>query len=217
MDYAEAQLDGAPDRVLDLFCGNGALTRRILDRFPEAHVTAVDWDPVHLEIARRTLSAKVEIVEADISRPGWAGAIEPGLDLVVSATAIHWFEQAEINAVYAALAELIREGGLFLNADHLTPAEPRISGLGEELTTTWQQANFANGEETHADFHAAAVADPALRAAAEVRAERFAELGAGDSRMLDLEFHRTALRRAGFREAAEVWRFRDDAVLLALR
>jgi trans-aconitate methyltransferase len=217
LDYAEAQLGGAPDRVLDLCCGNGALTRRVLDRFPETHVTAVDWDPVHLEIARRTLPAKVEIVEADISRPGWAGAIEPGLDLVVSATAVHWFEQAQLNSVYAALAELLREGGLFLNADHLPPDEPRISELGEELTTAWQHSNFANGEETHADFHAAAAADPVLRAAAEVRAERFGEHGTGDSRTLDVQFHRTALRQAGFRETAEVWRFRDDAVLLALR
>ena len=77
--------------------------------------------------------------------------------------AVQWFEQAELNAVYAALAELLREGGLFLNADHLPPAEPRISELGEELTTAWQHANLANGEETHTDFHAAAAADPALR------------------------------------------------------
>jgi hypothetical protein len=96
-------------------------------------------------------------------------------------------------------------------------AEPRISGLGEELTAAWRQANFANDEETHAGFHAAAAADPALRVAAEVWAERFAEHGTGDSRTLDVEFHRTALRQAGFRDAAEVWRVRDDAVLLALR
>jgi SAM-dependent methyltransferase len=216
LDYAEAQL-GAPDRVLDLCCGNGALTRRVLDRFPKANVTAVDWDPVHLEIARRTLPAHVEIVEADISLPGWTSGIEPGLDLVVSATAIHWFEQAELLAIYAVLAELVREGGMFLNADHLPPVEARISELGEELTTAWQDANFANGEETHSGFHSAAAADPALGGAAEVRAERFAEHGTGDSRTLDVEFHRTALREAGFREAAEVWRFRDDAVLLALR
>jgi trans-aconitate methyltransferase len=217
LDYAEAQLGAAPDRVLDLCCGNGALTRRVLDRFPSACVTAVDWDPVHLEIARRTLPVTVEIVEADISRAGWAAGIEAGIDLVVTATAIHWFDQADLVALYGFLAELLREGGLFLNADHLPPPEARIRELGEEMTTAWQDANFANGEETHAGFHAAAAADPALSAAAEVRAERFAEHGTGDSRTLDVEFHRGALRQAGFREAAEVWRFRDDAVLLALR
>ena len=217
LDYAEAQLCGAPGRVLDLCCGNGALTRRVLARFPAAQVTAVDWDPVHLEIARRTLPPGVEIVEADITRRGWADAIEPGLDLVVTATAIHWFRQAELVALYSVLAGLLREGGLFLNADHLPPSEPRIGELGEELTTAWQDANFANGEETHAGFHVAAAADPALRQAAEVRAERFTEHGTGDSRTLDVEFHRVALQEAGFREAAEIWRFRDDAVLLALR
>jgi hypothetical protein len=127
------------------------------------------------------------------------------------------FERDELLTVYAELAKLLREGGLFLNADHLPPAEPRISGLGKELTTAWQDANFANGEETHAAFHAAAAADPTLRSAAEVRAERFPKHGTGDSRTLDVEFHRAALAQAGFCEVAEVWRLRDDAVLLALR
>jgi hypothetical protein len=40
---------------------------------------------------------------------------------------------------------------------------------------------------------------------------------AGDGRTLDVEFHRRALVEAGFPEAAEVWRHREDAVLLAIR
>ena len=55
LDYAQSHLETPEPRVLDLCCGNGALTRRVLERFPDARVTAVDWDPVHLEIARKTL------------------------------------------------------------------------------------------------------------------------------------------------------------------
>jgi hypothetical protein len=39
----------------------------------------------------------------------------------------------------------------------------------------------------------------------------------GDGRTLGVEFHRRALVEAGFREVAEVWRHREDAVLLAIR
>jgi trans-aconitate methyltransferase len=218
LDYAQAQLETAEPRVLDLCCGNGALTRRVLERFPDARVTAVDWDPVHLEIARRTLPERVEIVEADVTRPGWDETIAPGsLELVVTATALHWIDDEPLTALYARLAVLMAEGGLFLNSDHFPQAEPTIRRLSMEQSEAWQEANFAGGEETHSGFHEAAAADADLREASELRARRFAEHVSGDDRPRSVEFHREALHEAGFGEVAEVWRHRDDAVLLALR
>jgi trans-aconitate methyltransferase len=218
LDYAEAQLDTVEPRVLDLCCGNGALTRRVLERFPDARVTAVDWDPVHLEIARKTLPERVEIVEADVTGPGWGDTIAPGsLDLVVSATALHWIDDEPLRALYERLAALIAEGGLFLNSDHFPQAEPTIRRLSESQTEAWQEVNFRGAEETHSGFHEAAAAAPELGEAAELRARRFTEHGSGDRRPRSVEFHRSALREAGFGEVAEVWRHRDDAVLLALR
>jgi trans-aconitate methyltransferase len=215
-DYAEAQLATNEPRVLDLCCGNGALSRRVLARFPEARVRAVDWDPVHLEIARKTLPGEVEIIEADVTQHGWDGTIAPAsLDLVVTATALHWIEDESLSELYERLATLIAPGGIFLNSDHFPQAEPMIRKLSEEQTWAWQEANFQHGEETHAGFHEAALAEPALRGAAELRTERFSPHG--DNPPRDVEFHRAALRASGFGEVAEIWRYRDDAVLLALR
>jgi trans-aconitate methyltransferase len=216
LEYTAAHLGSRP-RVLDLCCGNGALTRRVLASFPDARVTAVDWDPVHLEIARRTLPDEVSIIEADVARVGWSAAVPPELDLVVTATALHWLEQQELVRLYVELAERLAPGGLFMNADHLPPSEGTIRHLGDELTERWQEANFAEGEETHTGFHEAAAADPALREAAALRSQRFAEHGSGDSRSATVGFHRAALLEAGFREVAEVWRHRSDAVLVAVR
>ena len=216
LDYAEAQLESV-GRVLDLCCGNGALSRRVLERFPTARVTAVDWDPVHLEIARRTLPDRVELVEADVAHDGWSAQIEPALDLVVTATALHWLDRDDLVRLYGELGRLVVPGGMFMNADHLPQSAPTIRALSEELTESWQDANFAGGDETHGGFHEAAAADPVLRAAAELRAERFPPHEAGDGRTLAVDFHRGTLLEAGFREVAEVWRHRDDAVLVAIR
>jgi trans-aconitate methyltransferase len=218
LDYAQAQLETAEPGVLDLCCGNGALSRRVLERFPAARLTAVDWDPVHLEIARNTLPERVEIVEADVTEPGWDNTIPPdSVDLVVSATALHWIDDEPLTALYERLAALMAEGGLFLNSDHFPQAEPTIRRLSESQTEAWQEANFRGGKETHAGFHEAAAAASELSAAADLRARRFAEHVSGDHRPRSVEFHRSALREAGFGEVAEVWRHRDDAVLLALR
>jgi trans-aconitate methyltransferase len=218
LDYAEALLGTDGPRVLDLASGNGALTRRVLERFPSARVTAVDWDPVHLEIARQTLPSEVEIVEADVTTAEWSDRIDAGsLDLVVSATALHWLEPGDLERLYVRVGGLVRPGGVFANADHMPPAEPTIARVGEQLTDAWQDRNFAAGEETHDAFHEAAAAAPELAEAAAVRATRFAPHDDGDHLTQNVEFHRDALRRAGFDEVAEVWRHRNDAVLLAKR
>lgn len=218
LDYAQALLPTQKPRVLDLCCGNGALSRRVLARFPGARVTAVDWDPVHLEIARQVLPDEVKIVEADVTTRDWSDALgADSVDLVVSATALHWLERAALEDLYGRLAVLAAPGGIFVNADHLPPEEPTIARVGEELTDAWQDANFAHGEETHDGFHEAAAAAPELRAASELRARRFGPHDEGDSRTQDIGFHRAALRQAGFVEVTEVWRHRNDAVLLAYR
>jgi hypothetical protein len=153
-----------------------------------------------------------------VTRPRWDDTIAPGsLQLVVSATALHWIDDEPLTALYERLAALMAEGGLFLNSDHFPQAEPAIRRLSESQTEAWQEANFRGGEETHLGFHEAAAATPELSEAAELRARRFAEHVSGDHRPRSVEFHRSALREAGFGEVAEVWRHRDDAVLLALR
>ncbi|MDN5915253.1 MAG: class I SAM-dependent methyltransferase [Pseudonocardia sp.] len=48
------RLGAAPGRLLDLACGPGSLARRAVRRFPGAEVVGVDFDPVMLELARRT-------------------------------------------------------------------------------------------------------------------------------------------------------------------
>ena len=44
----------ANPNALDLGCGPGSLSKRFLDKFPGGHVTAIDYDPVTLEIFRNT-------------------------------------------------------------------------------------------------------------------------------------------------------------------
>ncbi|HEV7625916.1 MAG TPA: class I SAM-dependent methyltransferase, partial [Streptomyces sp.] len=51
LDMVEA-LVGPEARVLDLACGTGSISDRLLRRFPAARSTGVDLDPALLTIAR---------------------------------------------------------------------------------------------------------------------------------------------------------------------
>src|SRR4029077_611027 len=63
---AVAAFAGPDPRVLDLGCGPGSLSARVLDRVPGASVVAIDADPVLLAIGRGALGTRkrLEFVDA---------------------------------------------------------------------------------------------------------------------------------------------------------
>lgn len=92
LDMVEAAVGPEP-RVLDLACGTGSITDRLLRRFPGATSTGVDLDPALLAIARGYFAGdeRVSFVTADLKDPGWAGLLPYGsYDAVLTATALHW-------------------------------------------------------------------------------------------------------------------------------
>ena len=62
-----------PDRVLDIGCGGGANVMRFLNRYPDAHVTGMDYSAISVKSARKRNRAAIqagrcEIIQADVSR-----------------------------------------------------------------------------------------------------------------------------------------------------
>jgi SAM-dependent methyltransferase len=203
-------------RILDLCCGNGSISRRLLDRFPDAQIVAVDLDPVHLEIGRRTLGDRVTWLEADLRGDRWFEELATqGFDAVVTATALHWLEPHDLVRLYARLAGLLREGGLFLDADHHGVDSPVVAATAWELLRRWQDVQLATGEG-HGEYHTSAHAEPELAALAEERERRFADRTGTDEGAPSAAFHREALLAAGFREVGEVWRYLSDSLIMAV-
>jgi len=204
-----------PRRVLDLGCGNGALSRRLLERYPDVSIVAVDMDPVHLELGRRTLGTRIDWRDGDLRGDGWDAGLDPGsFDAAVSATALHWLQSPDLVRLYRRLANLLRENGLFLNADHQPVGSPTIARESADLLERWQDVRL-EGQEDHAGFHAAAAADPTLASFAQERERRFADKPPGDEP--GIAFHHEALLTAGFSEAGEAWRFLSDTIHVAVR
>ena len=79
--------------ALDLACGPGSISQRLLARFPQACSVAVDIDPILLLLGRQVLGdmqGRLRWVEADISEPSWYSQLgEEQVDAVVSTTALH--------------------------------------------------------------------------------------------------------------------------------
>lgn len=153
--------------------------------------------------------------DADLRSREWATGLEPAsFGAVLSATAIHWFQPEEVVALYRTLAQLLREGGVFANADHLPVSSERIASVSEELLEGWQEARLAEGEDYYA-YRDALRDDTTLQPLVDEGDRRFADKPPGIA--ASIAFHCEALRVAGFSTADEVWRHHSDAILVALR
>ncbi len=202
-------------RVLDLACGCGSITSRILRRIPDVQVVAADIDPVLLRIAEGVFEgdARVALSEVDLRRPNWPTLLPSSeFDAIVTATALHWLEPDQLADVYRALTGLLRPGGLFADADQVplaaTPALdraaaaliPESAGDGEGWEEWWERV----------------AKDSDFTELLEERNQRFGGVLHPAEFTPTADWHLEALAEAGFSEAAVVWRHGAAAVVAAL-
>ncbi|MBA2348502.1 MAG: class I SAM-dependent methyltransferase [Solirubrobacterales bacterium] len=112
--------------VLDLGCGTGALAAMVADAHPAARLTLLDGAPAMVEAAAAALGPRtVASVVQDFGAPLPAGPF----DAVVSALAIHHLDDAGKRSLYDRAFEVLRPGGVFVNAEQVLGATPALDTL----------------------------------------------------------------------------------------
>ena len=223
LDAVEA-LVGQEFVALDLASGPGAISQRLLARFPHAHSVAVDYDPSLLALGQGALGTqdgRLRWVEADLRDPAWVERLgEERVDAVLSTTALHWLDAGTLARLYQQLGQLVRPGGVFLNGDHMRfpPHMPSLQTVVEYVTRRQRDIGPDGRGENHwrrwwSDF----AQQPGMAPLVAERDRRFSEHTADEDTAPIAEFHAAALRNAGFREVGLIWRQPDDGVLLAVR
>ncbi|GAA4556947.1 class I SAM-dependent methyltransferase [Planotetraspora kaengkrachanensis] len=107
-------VEAAPHEIVDLGCGTGAGTFVLLDRFPEAHVIAVDSSAEHLHRLREKACAegvqeRVHTVQADLDAADWPHLGTP--DLVWASASMH--HMADPHRTLRTVHDVLAPGGLF--------------------------------------------------------------------------------------------------------
>jgi trans-aconitate methyltransferase len=223
LDVLDAVL---PDEfvALDLACGPGAISQRLLARFPRARCVAVDMDPVMLAIGRGALGdrdGRLRWVDADLATPAWVDAVgEAQVDAALSTTALHWLSATELVELYRSVAALVRPGGVFLNGDNMDfgPRMPTLQRIAADARDRgWSDASFAaRGIETSEQWWNDLEREPSM---APLIAERTRRLASKERPAWTptYDLHVAALRDAGFHEAASIWQSGTDRVVVAVR
>lgn len=124
---------GQEFRYINLGAGPGNLDEVLLEQFRGAQATLVDGSLAMLAEARRRLGRfedRVELVQANLTSPEWAGAVRGPFDVAVSTIALHNLrDPGRLRQLYAEIYRLLGGGGLFLNLDYVRIARPSLVPL----------------------------------------------------------------------------------------
>ncbi|MDJ0909598.1 MAG: class I SAM-dependent methyltransferase [Woeseiaceae bacterium] len=116
-------------KVLDLGVGTGAFSLKLLDRFPNSEIVAIDGSSSMLELARARLHEhlhRVELVVSDF-RAIPETLLEPDtFDVVISSYALHHLDADDKAAVLGSVVAALKTGGWLLNADLVVANSPDV-------------------------------------------------------------------------------------------
>jgi len=209
-------------RVLDLGSGPGSLSVRILRRFPEGRVAALDYDPVVRAIGEGALGdegGRLEWIDVKLGRPGWESVLRGRhYDAAVSTTALHWLTRPELRRLYLGLGRVVRRGGVFLNGDRMPwgRRERELAALGEKVRKVRAPVRKSRGSWNAWDrWWRDARRVPELREAFRDHDRRSASHP--EHGELTIDDHLAGLRAAGFATVGVIWQDFDNRVLYARR
>jgi malonyl-CoA O-methyltransferase len=128
-DLAQRQRPGGVERILEIGCGTGFLTRDIQARWPGAELVVTDIAPAMLDKAAAGGLVAGTFLAMDGEQPAFEG---PWFDLILSSLAFQWFDDLEVAC--RRLAGLLRPGGSLI-----------FSTMGERSFARWRAAHGVCG------------------------------------------------------------------------
>jgi tRNA (cmo5U34)-methyltransferase len=110
------QPDFKPLRILDLGCGTGNLTQKILELFPDVQIDVLDLseDILHECMDRFDNKTNINYLQADFKSMNLPSV---NYDLVMSSIAIHHVEDPYKVRLYKDVFQSLKKDGLFIFAD----------------------------------------------------------------------------------------------------
>jgi len=125
-------------KFVDIGCGDGPLSEALLERWPSAKGTLVDFNALMLKEAGKRLKQRGSghrFIRADLAERGWTRRIKERapFDVCVSGFAIHHQADPAKRRIYRDVLSLLRPGGLFVNIDHVASRSAWGKGAADAL------------------------------------------------------------------------------------
>lgn len=141
-------------RILELGCGTGELSKKILNRCPDAQIIALDYSPRMIEFAGNKMAEagyqRWQGMEVDFGE--WANnpeKIDIGMefDACVSSLAIHHLSDEMKAKLFQRIAKSLSKGGCFWNAEPVLAESPVLAEIYNNAIEERLQTQEVNIEE----------------------------------------------------------------------
>ncbi|MFN6536793.1 MAG: class I SAM-dependent methyltransferase [Nostoc sp. EkiNYC01] len=185
-------------RILELGCGTGELSLKILNLCPDTEVIALDYSSRMLQFAEDKITAagyqqRWTGIEADFGE--WANNPEKfdigsEFDACVSSLAIHHLQDEMKLKLFGQIAASLIQNGCFWNADPLLPESPILLEVYKTAREEWTVQEEIN--------------------LTEIRAKRGTSSTQGYSsqdQLATLDAHLQMLTTSGFKTVAVPWKY----------
>ncbi len=137
-------------RVMDLGAGTGIFSARVLERFANASVLAVDGAAAMVDLATGRmgpLADRMEWVTADFRKLP-AETVEPGsYDLFISSYALHHLNADEKSALLRTIFSALKPGGWLFNADIVVAESEVMEQRFQQLRIEGVTSRAAEGDK----------------------------------------------------------------------
>ncbi|PSB53408.1 SAM-dependent methyltransferase [filamentous cyanobacterium Phorm 6] len=197
LDVLAACIASTNQRILELGCGTGELSLKVLQRYPSAEIVAVDYSPRMLDFARAKIesagyAARWTGIELDFgewaNNPNFSG-LGDKFNAGISSLAIHHLEDEMKLKLFQRIGESLTAGGCFWNADPVLSESAAMKDIYQAAREDWA---LSQGETL-----------------AQIRAKVGTSVSYGYSnpdRLATLEAQLEMLANAGFETVAVPWK-----------
>ncbi|MEH1951033.1 MAG: class I SAM-dependent methyltransferase [Nostoc sp.] len=190
-------------RILELGCGTGELSLKILNRFPDCQVIALDYSPRMLQFAQDKITAagyeqRWTGIKADFG--DWANNPEnldigSKFDACVSSLAIHHLQDKMKLKLFERIAASLTQDGCFWNADPTLPESPALTEVYKAAREEWAVEQGTSLTEIRAKLGTTST-----------------QGYSSQDQLASLDAHCQMLSKAGFKTVAVPWKYYGLAV-----
>lgn len=127
-----------PPQVLDIGAGTGLMSAFLLQKFPDAVITLMDFSENMLNVARKRFAGNENIhyLVRDYSNSDIGGPY----DIICSALSIHHLSSDNKQQLFRNIYAALSPGGMFVNADQADGETPYFTGRYLEYWNNYLKA-----------------------------------------------------------------------------
>ena len=193
-------------KIIDLGCGNGELTERILKKNSQPQIIMVDYSQVMLEECKKRFSAlkNISLICHDLNKGLPKTIFSEGYSVAVSCFVLHHVDIPKRLPLCSSIRQLLLNDGLFINGDRFIEETPKISDWAFDRWMNWMVQSVRQNMAKEVTFQ-------------EIKKKQL-ELDKKQGDMPGtMSQMREDLKQAGFKEVFTLWKSYVHGIMAALR